>query len=59
LRAPVIPRASLLADAGRRTFGLLDGSLLNERLRLAVQVLRIRRRRAGMARNRVAAAMSF
>jgi hypothetical protein len=36
LRAPIAPRAPLLADAGRRALGLLDGRLLNERLRLAV-----------------------
>jgi hypothetical protein len=47
LRAPVVPRASLLADAGRRTFGLLDGHLLDKRLRLAVQVPRLGRRRGG------------
>jgi hypothetical protein len=41
LRAPVIPRASLLADAGRRALGLLNGRLLDERLRLAVQVPRL------------------
>jgi hypothetical protein len=38
LRAPVFPRAPLLADAGRRAFGLLNGRLLDERLRLVVQV---------------------
>jgi hypothetical protein len=27
LRTPFIPRAPLLADAGRRAFGLLDGRL--------------------------------
>jgi hypothetical protein len=36
LRTPIVPRAPLLADAGRRAFGLLDGRLLDERLRLAV-----------------------
>jgi hypothetical protein len=41
LRAPVVPRAPLLADAGRRSLGLLNGRLLDERLRLAVQVLRL------------------
>jgi hypothetical protein len=41
LRAPIVPRAPLLVDAGRRCFGLLDGRLLDERLRLAVQVLRL------------------
>jgi hypothetical protein len=43
LRAPVVPRAPLLADAGRRAFDLLDGRLLDERLRLAVQVPRLKR----------------
>jgi hypothetical protein len=43
LRAPVVPRAPLLTDAGRRAFGLLNGRLLDERLRLAVQVPRLRR----------------
>jgi hypothetical protein len=41
LRAPITPRAPLLADAGRRALGLLDGRLLNERLRLTVQVPRL------------------
>jgi hypothetical protein len=41
LRAPVAPRAPLLTDARRRAFGLLNGRLLDERLRLAVQVLRL------------------
>jgi hypothetical protein len=41
LRAPIVPRVSLLADAGRRALGLLDGRLLDERLRLTVQVLRL------------------
>jgi hypothetical protein len=39
LRAAVIPHAALLANAGRRAFGLLQGRLFIERLRLAVQVL--------------------
>jgi hypothetical protein len=43
LHAPVVPRAPLLADAGRRAFGLLNGRLLDERLRLAVQVSRLMR----------------
>jgi hypothetical protein len=34
-----VPRVARLAHAGRRTFGLLHGRLLDERLRLAVQVL--------------------
>jgi hypothetical protein len=37
LRTPIIPRAPLLTDAGRRAFGLLDGRLLDERLRLGRQ----------------------
>jgi hypothetical protein len=45
LRAPIVPRAPLLTDAGRRAFGLLDGRLLDERLRLAVQVPRLECRR--------------
>jgi hypothetical protein len=44
LRAPVVPRASLLADAERRAFGLLNDRLLDERLRLVVQVPRLGRR---------------
>jgi hypothetical protein len=40
LRAPVDPRAPLLTDARRRAFGLLHGRLLDQRLRLAVQVSR-------------------
>jgi hypothetical protein len=36
LRAPIVSRVSLLTDAGRRALGLLDGRLLDERLRLAV-----------------------
>jgi hypothetical protein len=43
LRAPVVLRAPLLAEAGRRALGLLYGCLLDERLRLAVQVLRLGR----------------
>jgi hypothetical protein len=38
LLAPIVPRVTLLSDAGRRALGLLDGRLLDERLRLAVQV---------------------
>jgi hypothetical protein len=41
LRAPIILRVTLLSDAGRRALGLLDGRLLDERLRLAVQVSRL------------------
>jgi hypothetical protein len=36
-----------LADAGRRTFSLLDGRLLDKRLRLAVQIPRLGRRGGG------------
>jgi hypothetical protein len=36
-----------LADAGRRALGLLDGRLLDECLRLAVQVPRLGRRGGG------------
>jgi hypothetical protein len=43
LRTPIVPRAPLLTDAGRRAFGLLNGRLLDERLRLAVQVSRLGR----------------
>jgi hypothetical protein len=39
LRAAVISRATLLAYAGCRAFVLLHGHLLDERLRLVVQVL--------------------
>jgi hypothetical protein len=47
LRTPIVPRAPLLADAGRRAFGLLDVRLLDERLRFAVQVPRLGRRGGG------------
>jgi hypothetical protein len=47
LRTPIVPRAPLLADVGRRASGLLDGRLLDERLRLAVQVPRLGRRGGG------------
>jgi hypothetical protein len=47
LRTPVVQRAPLLADAGRRAFGLLDGRLLDERLRLAVKVSCLGRRGGG------------
>jgi hypothetical protein len=43
LHAPVVPRAPLLTDAGRRALGLLHGRLLDERLRLTVQVSRLGR----------------
>jgi hypothetical protein len=38
-------RAPLLVNAGLRALGLLHGRLLDERLRLAVQVPRLGRRR--------------
>jgi hypothetical protein len=59
LRTPIVPCAPLLTDAGRRALGLLDGRLLDECLRLAVQVMRLGVEGAGMARSSVAAAMSF
>jgi hypothetical protein len=40
LRASIALRVTLLSDVGRRALGLLDGRLLDERLRLAVQVSR-------------------
>jgi hypothetical protein len=43
LGAAIVPRAALLAYAGDRAFGLLHGCLLDEHLRLAVQVSRLRR----------------
>jgi hypothetical protein len=43
LRGPIVPRIILLSEAGRRALGLLDGRLLDERLRLAVQVSRLGR----------------
>jgi hypothetical protein len=47
LRTPVILRAPLLVDEGRRAFVLLDDRLLDERLRLAVQVSHLGRRGGG------------
>jgi hypothetical protein len=47
LSTVIVPRAALMAYAGRRAFGLLHGRLLDERLRLAVQVSCLRRRRCG------------
>jgi hypothetical protein len=38
---PIVPRIPLLADAGRRALGLIDGRLLDERLCLTVQVPRL------------------
>jgi hypothetical protein len=43
LHTAVVPRTALLANAGRRAFGLLHGRLLDERLCLAVQVQRLGR----------------
>jgi hypothetical protein len=43
MRATVIPRAALLANAGRRAFGLLHGRLIDERVRLVLQVLHLER----------------
>jgi hypothetical protein len=40
LYASIALRVTLLPDAGHRALGLLDGRLLDERLRLAVQVSR-------------------
>jgi hypothetical protein len=36
LGATIVLRAPLLTDAGRRALGLVDGRLLDERLRLTV-----------------------
>jgi hypothetical protein len=47
LGAVVVPRAALMAYVGCRAFGLLYDSLLDERLRLAVQVSCLGRRRFG------------
>jgi hypothetical protein len=47
LSVAVIPRAALMAYAGRRAFGLLHSHLLNEGLRLAVQVAFLRCRGRG------------
>jgi hypothetical protein len=59
LRAPVVLRAPLQANAGSRALGMLHGRLLDERLRLAVQVCASGVEGAGMARSSVVAAMSF
>jgi hypothetical protein len=50
LRAPIVLHLPLLADAGRRALGLLNGGLLDERLRLTVQVPRLGCRRRGHGR---------
>jgi hypothetical protein len=34
--APIVPRVTLLTDAGRQALGLLDGRLFDEHLRFAV-----------------------
>jgi hypothetical protein len=44
---PRRPRTSLVTNARRRTFGLLDGRLFDECLRLSVQVPCLRRRGGG------------
>jgi hypothetical protein len=59
LSAAVVPRAGLMAYAGCRAFSLLHNRLLDEGMRLAVQVACLRCRGRGMARSSVAAAMSF
>jgi hypothetical protein len=41
LRASVVLRVPLLVNAGRGALSLLHGRLLDERLRLAVQVPRL------------------
>jgi hypothetical protein len=55
----VVSHAALLAYEGCRAFGLLHGRLLDKRLCLTVQVLRLERRGRGLALSSVAAAMSF
>jgi hypothetical protein len=47
LRTPDVPRAPLLVNAECRALGLLHGRLLNECLRLTVQVPRLGRRGSG------------
>jgi hypothetical protein len=47
LGTAVVPRAALLAYARLRAFSLLHDRLLNERLRLTVQVSRLGRRGRG------------
>jgi hypothetical protein len=47
LGAAVVPRPAQLAYAGCQAFSLLHGRLLNERLRLAVQVPHLGRRGSG------------
>jgi hypothetical protein len=59
LRAPVVLRAPMLTDARRRAFGLLNGRLLDERLRSRCRFRALGVEGAGMARSSVAAAMSF
>jgi hypothetical protein len=41
LRIPVVLRATLMANVRRQAFCLLHGRLLDERLRIAVQVSRL------------------
>jgi hypothetical protein len=59
LRTPIAPRVPLLADAGRRAFGLLDGRLLDECLASRCRFRASGVEGAGMARSSVATAMSF
>jgi hypothetical protein len=47
LHASIVARAALLANAGRRALGLLHGHLLDERLRVTVQVFCLGRRGSG------------
>jgi hypothetical protein len=47
LGTAVVPRTTMLAYAGRRAFGVLYGRLLDECLRLAVQVSHLGRRGCG------------
>jgi hypothetical protein len=47
LRAPIIAHATLMANARCRAFGLLHSRLLDERLRVVVQVPRLERRWSG------------
>jgi hypothetical protein len=47
LGAAVVPRAALLVYVGRRALGLLHGCLLDESMRLAVQVSHLRCRGRG------------
>jgi hypothetical protein len=59
LRAPVIPRAPLLTDAGRRAFGLLNGRLSMSTCASQCRFRASSVEGAGMARSSVTAATSF